>query len=328
MKKIIFPLCLVLVMAGRICAQVYDDGFVTNGLPVNTNDPKYASYSLGLREGMDRVANGQITSNEDVVQQYGINLLDYAKLDNVVATGNTPTYQWQVSTNSGLTYTNVAGATAATLTLTGITQAMNNNLYQVIVTVAPCATTVTSAAAKLTVTPLPVITIAAPITQLVPGRTTTITATSNPGPLTPASFSWTLNGVAVAGATSSTIGVDIDKIGVYRATVTDINGCVATSTALTIGTEASDKLWIYPNPTDGVFQVRLFQATDAYTRREVSVWNSNGQLITKKSFDFVRGMSPYYSMNFDLSKAAPGTYLVKVTEKNTMRIVSGLIVVQ
>lgn len=241
----------------------------------------------------------------------------------------TPTYQWQVSINSGLTYTNITGATTATLTIASVTQAMNNNLYQVVVTTAPCAATVTSNAVKLTVNALPVITIASPITQLVPGRATTISATTTPGPLTPASFSWTRDAVAVAGATTSTLAVDIDKIGTYRATVTDVNGCVGTSNNLVIGTEASDRLWLYPNPTDGLFQVRLyFPNFNVSERREVSVWNANGQMVARKSLDFVRGMSPYSQVNFDLTGVAPGTYLVKVTDKSTSRITSGLIVIQ
>jgi subtilisin-like proprotein convertase family protein len=245
------------------------------------------------------------------------------------ATGGPFTYQWQVSTTAAPTFTNISGATAATLTLTGVTQTMNNNQYRAIISALPCVPTATTTAATLTVNPLPVITIASPVTQLVPGRSTTITATSTPGPLTAASFSWTKNGTAVAGATASTLPVDIDKIGTYRATVTDINGCVASSNNLVIGTESSDRLWLYPNPTDGAFQVRLyFPNFNVSERREVSVWNANGQMVARKSLDFVRGMSPYSQVNFDLSGMAPGTYLVKVTDKSTSRITSGLLVIQ
>src|SRR5258706_124358 len=97
MKKIILPVCLILSLAGKIYAQSYDDGFVTNGLPVKTDDPKFASYSLGLKEGIEKVANGQITSNDQVVEVYGINLHDFPKLDNVVATGDAGAYNNQYS---------------------------------------------------------------------------------------------------------------------------------------------------------------------------------------------------------------------------------------
>jgi len=68
----------------------------------------------------------------------------------------TPTLQWQVSTNGGGTFTNLAngapysGVTTASLTLTGVTTALNNNQYRLAAT--NSAGTVTSTAAVLTVT--------------------------------------------------------------------------------------------------------------------------------------------------------------------------------
>ncbi len=239
-----------------------------------------------------------------------------------------PTYQWQVSINSGLTYTNISGATSATLTIASVTQAMNNNLYQCVVTTAPCAATATSNAVMLTVNALPVVTIATPVTQLVPGRTTTITATSTPAGTT---YAWTRNGVSIGGPNTNTRIAGIDSIGTYRVTVTDNQtpGCTNSSNNLVIGTEASDNLWIYPNPTDGAFQVRLyFTNPNVSENRVVSVWNANGQMVARKTLNFVRGMSPYSQVDFDLSKLAAGTYLVKVTEQNTEKIVSGLVVIQ
>ena len=56
-------------------------------------------------------------------------------------TGNpTPTYQWQLSTNGGTSFTNLtnvapySGVTTATLTITSATLAMNNYQYQCVVT--------------------------------------------------------------------------------------------------------------------------------------------------------------------------------------------------
>ncbi|RYE22693.1 MAG: T9SS type A sorting domain-containing protein [Sphingobacteriales bacterium] len=66
----------------------------------------------------------------------------------VVASGTSPAYQWQVSTGSG--FTNITGATTATLTITGVTPSQNNNQYRVIVSNA-CPSNTTSAAATLSV---------------------------------------------------------------------------------------------------------------------------------------------------------------------------------
>ncbi|MEP6712216.1 MAG: M36 family metallopeptidase [Ferruginibacter sp.] len=72
----------------------------------------------------------------------------------VTATGPGLTYNWQVSTDGGTTFTNVNPvATSSTLTLTGITTAMNNNQYRAVVngTGACSVSGINSAAAILTV---------------------------------------------------------------------------------------------------------------------------------------------------------------------------------
>src|SRR5205085_2028545 len=59
-----------------------------------------------------------------------------------------PGYQWQISTNGGVSYSNIAnggiysGATTSTLTLTAASLATNNNLYRVIVS-GTCSPSVT-----------------------------------------------------------------------------------------------------------------------------------------------------------------------------------------
>jgi hypothetical protein len=244
----------------------------------------------------------------------------------VASGGSSLAYQWQVSVDGGVTYSNVGGGTSATLTLTNVTQAMSGNRYRAVVTNVPCATTATSTAATLTVIPLPVVSISSPVLQLVPGRTTTITGTSNPAAAA-GGWAWTLNGGPIAG-TSNTQTVNIDGVGTYQATVTDVNGCVAMSNQLVIGSEASDRLWIYPNPTDGAFQVRLYYDSDVSERRTVTIINMLGQVITSKQFSLVDNSAPYMRMDFDLTNMMAGTYLVRVVNEFTQKIVSGLVVVQ
>ncbi|HTU92465.1 MAG TPA: immunoglobulin domain-containing protein [Gemmataceae bacterium] len=61
----------------------------------------------------------------------------------------TPTVQWQVSTNGGLTFSNISGATSTTLMLNNVATAMNGYEYQAIFS--NSAGAVTSSAAALTV---------------------------------------------------------------------------------------------------------------------------------------------------------------------------------
>ena len=250
-----------------------------------------------------------------------------ASFTSASATGGPFVRQWQVSTNSGLTWTNITGATGSTLTLTNVAQIMNNNLYRCNYTAAPCLVTVSSNSAMLTVNPLPVVTISAPDLALTPGQTTVITGTSSPAAI---SWTWTRDGAAIAGTTNSQ-AVNIDKLGAYQATVIDNQtpGCTAKSNVLVIGSESSDRLWIYPNPTTGQFQVRLYSPLAILEKRVVTIYNSLGQEITSKTYDLnFRTTTSYIQMNFDLSKMARGTYVVKVTHETTRKIISGLVLVQ
>ena len=76
---------------------------------------------------------------------------DSAATFNVVATGSgTLTYQWQRSTNGGTTWSDIAGETGNSLTLSGVTASMSSYQYRVVVTSINCGS-VTSNAAILTV---------------------------------------------------------------------------------------------------------------------------------------------------------------------------------
>ena len=92
----------------------------------------------------------------------------------IAATGNpTPTYQWQVSINSGGTWTNISGATSATYTLAGTTSYQNGNQYRCVVTNSQGA--VNSNAAKLTLNaPLNAPTITVGTVSGKPGETISV----------------------------------------------------------------------------------------------------------------------------------------------------------
>lgn len=247
-------------------------------------------------------------------------------------TGGSPVnYQWQVSTDGGITYTNISGATSATLTVSGVTNAMNNNRYRATTTGNVCGN-VNSAPSTLTVLALPVVNITSSQLQLVPGRTTSITAQSTPAAQTATSWTWWYNGSPLVTTPPSNTnvlsGINIDRLGTYQAQVTDVNGCVNTSNILTVGSEASDRLWIYPNPTTGQFQVRLYYGSNVAEKRTVHIYNQLGQIIMSREIDLVSETPDYVRMDFDLTKQARGVYVVKVVHQYSGKIVSGLLIKQ
>jgi subtilisin-like proprotein convertase family protein len=248
------------------------------------------------------------------------------------------TYQWQESRDNGLTWQNVSnggvysGATTNTLTLTGVTRSapsdMNLYRYRVTVSAPPCAGSTTTASAILNVLALPTVTITASDLALTPGQTSVITGTSSPAPASATSWSWTLNGSTIAGANTNSVTADINKLGVYRATVTDINGCRNSSNSVLIESEVSDRLWIYPNPTTGQFQVRWYY-TGAYTEiRRVRIFNQAGQQILSQDFPISNVTPHYLQMNFNLSNVAGGVYVVKLYDLYDKAHVQGLLIKQ
>ncbi|HEY6062077.1 MAG TPA: HYR domain-containing protein, partial [Chitinophagaceae bacterium] len=215
--------------------------------------------------------------------------------------GNPLTYQWQAW--NGSAWVNIAGATAATLPLPGVTFSMNTNSYRVILT-GRCSV-VTSAFATLYVNPLPTVSLLAsrPL-ALLPGQLLTITAVASPGG---GSYQWRKNGVVMAATGSSLTNLSVDDIGSYTVTYTDLNGCKATSAAMVVSGQPSDKIWVYPNPNAGVFQVRFFNAANEPVN--LNIFNSAGQKVYTKAV--ITNLS-YTEIDVDLNKVPAGTYLVEV----------------
>lgn len=241
----------------------------------------------------------------------------------VVAAGTSPTYRWQVSTDNGNTFANVsnggvyAGATTATLTITAPPVSMSGYLYRVVVTgTAPCGP-VNSLQRLLTVNPLPTITIGASLyRKLFPGLRTTLSSTVSP---IAATYTWLRNGNPVGSASSQV--VDIDGLGDYTLRVTDVNGCTNTSNLISITDSVTGKVFIYPNPNSGQFQVRYHSViNNTGLPRGVNVYDARGKRIVTKTYSIT---APYGRMDIDLRNHGTGVYWVEVVDVNGNRLAMG-----
>ncbi|MEQ1675330.1 MAG: PKD-like domain-containing protein [Chitinophagaceae bacterium] len=220
-----------------------------------------------------------------------------------VTASNVLTYQWQAW--NGSAWVNIAGATASSYTVTGTTVSMNTNSFRVILT--GLCTVVTSNHATLYVNPLPTIALTGtPTLSLLPNQTTSIVATVNPPGGT---FVWSLNGTPISGVTGAVLGpLSVDDIGTYRAVYTDPNGCVITSANIVLNGMPGEKLWVYPNPNQGQFQVRYYnQDNESLT---LNIFNSLGQRIFQKVFVTT---TAYTRIDIDLgTRFSEGVYIVEV----------------
>src|SRR5467141_3288714 len=163
------------------------------------------------------------------------------------ATGSpTPTVQWQVSTDGGMTFSNVSGATSTTLSFT---TTLSQNRYQYRAVFTNAAGTAMTTAATLTVnSPTPPTIATQPANQTVTaGQTASFTAAATGSP-TP-TVQWqvstdagvTFSNVSGAGATSTTLNFTTasSQNGYqYRAVFTNAAG-TATTTAASLTVNAA-----------------------------------------------------------------------------------------
>ena len=239
------------------------------------------------------------------------------------------TYQWQVSSNGGASYNNIVdgGVFAGTLTnmlfVTPTTIAMNGNLFRVLVNGGSGCTGATSAAALLTVNPMPTITITANPLVIGPGQTTTIFSTVTPNPA--ATYTWYYNGAVLPGATADTVLVDINGLGDYQLKVTDVNGCINLSNIITIVHSFALTLFTYPNPSAGIFQIRYYSEVNNALQRSLMVYNNWGERIITRSFTQTM---PYQKIDIDIRAHGKGLYWIELRDAIGKRLAINRAVIQ
>ncbi len=245
----------------------------------------------------------------------------------VVTAGTGFTYQWQVRPTGATTWSNLAnaapysGVTTNTLTVTSPSVSLSGSRYRVMINgAAPCGSKMSDSAATITVNPLPSVNISANPAKLMPGLSTTINSTSTPAA---ASYAWTRDNVALT-ATTSTLPVNVDQLGDYRLRVTDVNGCVNNSNILAISDSASGKVFIYPNPSNGTFQVRYYAPANNRAPRGMNIYDDKGARIQTNNFP---NTAPYTRMDVDLRKNGKGIYWVELIDNLGERIAIGRAIV-
>ena len=219
----------------------------------------------------------------------------------VTATGAVTGYQWQVSTDGGTTYTNIAGQTGATLNLNAVNLSQNN--YQYRNSVSGNCGSVNSTGAILSVNPTPVFTIDnIPSTRCVSDSAVLLNASLAGG-------TWSGNGV-----NGSSFVPSVSGLGLIPITYTASNsfGCTASQSVNIQVNECAERhrsltdpnsIQVYPNPNDGRFSIRI--RTDLYTKLNMRVYASDGKLIATQQFS---GLVYNTVFPVTLSKLSNGIY--------------------
>ncbi|RYE16121.1 MAG: T9SS type A sorting domain-containing protein, partial [Sphingobacteriales bacterium] len=241
-----------------------------------------------------------------------------------VDASNASSYQWQVSTDGGTTFTDISGETNSTLTLAAVAGTANNNQYQVVV--ANACGSVTSTPATLTVNTAPTVSVTADDTSVEVGVTANLTATATPATAT---FQWFVGGVAIPGATNATYAATSNTPGVYNYTVevTGDGGCTVTSAGTEITVTTTNIAFIAPNANNGMFKVSFSNLNTFVTARVVTIYDSRGRLVYNKSFP-VNLANNTEVMDVSVPLLPSGIYWLMLSEANGKRLKTGQLIIQ
>ncbi len=224
-------------------------------------------------------------------------------------------YQWQVSTDGGATWTDISGATAATLSINNAQTADNGNRYRVLMSNATCTTPATSDAATLTVNALPNVTANAAQTNVCTGTAVQLTASGA------VNYNWTpgnLSGDVV------TVNPTVDPnnpgqplVNTYTVTGTDANGCVSTAN-ISVTADPLPVVTLTANPP----QTRvhpgitvLLKATVTPAANYAFTWRKNGVLISNSTDSLRVGVA-------DMGDYTVTANVIGATCENTSDVVS------
>ncbi|MFC4263344.1 M36 family metallopeptidase [Ferruginibacter yonginensis] len=229
------------------------------------------------------------------------------------AVGGTISYQWQVSTDGGTTWTNIAGETNATYTIASVTAAMANNRYRALIS-SSCAANTPTNAAILTVQSAPSITTQpADITSCTTTATFNVVATG-----TGIVYQWQLSTdggttyTNISGANSATLVIPNLTAAManykYRVVVSTTSCGTVTSNSVTARVGLPPVIVLTASPTTAFnpsIQGGLYTTVSPvgnYTYQ----WTLNGQVltgITATSITKANGLLNDF-----------GTYQVRVTD--------------
>jgi len=237
----------------------------------------------------------------------------------VAATGTGLSYQWQVSVD-GSTYVNIPGATSATYTTGPLTLNQNGVRYRVVVSTATCGTQ-TSSVAALSVKSKPTVELtAAMYSALTPSNPSRLLATVSPPGINYV-FQWFRDGNLLPNVTGPSLNVTIDSYGAYQVKVIDtLNGCSDESSLVTVRDSVSNQIFIYPNPTSGVFQLRYYSPASFTSNWVLNLYDAKGARIYSKQYPIMR---TYDRMDVDISHLASGVYMVELIDNSGKRIATG-----
>jgi hypothetical protein len=181
-----------------------------------------------------------------------------------------------------------------------------------------------SGSVTVVLNPLPALTLTvAPYRNLYPGLVTTLTANATSA-ATPINYFWYKNNTPITNNTS-TLSVNINGFGDYKVIVADANGCTNQSGVITIADSANSKLFIFPSPNDGRFNIAYYNQGGASVKRIVTIFSSKGEKVYSNEFQVSQA---YQLLSIDMRRNGAGVYYVVLSDANNNKLQSGEVLVR
>ena len=138
------------------------------------------------------------------------------------------------------------------------------------------------------------------------------------------SYAWLYNNAPAPALTGNTQVIGVNNTGTYQVTVQETwpSGlvCASLSPLVTITATASSRLFIFPSPNDGQFQVSYYNESGQATRRVIAIFDSKGSLVFNRGFN----VTGYYTLiPVDLRQANTGIYYVVVGDAQGRKMAEG-----
>ncbi len=230
------------------------------------------------------------------------------------------------------TYTWNAGTTPATGAIV-VANPVINTTYTVTgtITITGCSNT---ASVSVIATPKPTLILtASPFTKLMPGLSTTITATASSATTNSFIYTWNYTG---PGSTQTFTGnthlVNLSAIGTYTVTAADASNlaCVSLSKSIIIGDSASTKLFVFPSPNDGRFTISYYTAGASATnktKQSIVIYDNYGRKVFEENKE--DNVTQAYQLHqIDMRRNGSGIYFIVLREANGNKIKTGKVVIR
>jgi hypothetical protein len=183
-----------------------------------------------------------------------------------------------------------------------------------------CNTT-TCQSVTVNVAPQPVVVATiSPATGITPNRPVTIFATVSP--VDNYTYLWTKDNTQNLANTTDRITVLANDAGNYKVKVTAPSGCTATSQNVFTNSGSSATVFIFPNPSSGVFNVSYYNGGSITQPRTINVFDTKGTKVFSQTYNSAVNFS---NMSVNLTGKGKGVYVVELLDKDGKQLATGTV---